>query len=287
MQRLEIHWSVHVITQHKLAVFGYPISHSLSPRIHMEFAKQFGISIAYEKIQCRKDQLKDALEKFLEQGGMGANITTPLKEEAMHLAGTLTSRAQAADALNTFHWQSTEKRWLGDNTDGEGFIKYLAKHRKLDLNGLNILLLGAGGAARALVHAFLSTHFGTMTILNRDLVKASTLKRQENINILSYEVFNSLAPLLPIDIIINATSSQFSETLPPLMEKCLKDKLVVDLSYSQGMPTHFLAWAKSHYAAQVDDGLGMLVEQAALSFELWFNKQPDTFSVYQHLRSRE
>lgn len=270
-----------------LAVLGDPVAHSLSPIIHNTFAKQHDISIEYKKIKVPLKALHFHWEDFLRAGGWGANITTPLKAAAMSLVKFKTPSAHSIGALNTIYWDSINQQWGGDNTDGEGFLRYLTKHLHIDLLKKNILLLGAGSAASALVHAFLSSGFGQLTVLCRDLNNALYLKKKDNIHISSYTDFNSLAVFEPIDMIINATSCGFSGTLPPLDEKCLKDKLVIDLSYRAGGLTNFLEWAQRAQAKEIHDGLGMLVEQAALSFELWFNRRPDTLSVYQKMRSRE
>ncbi|HRE30360.1 MAG TPA: hypothetical protein PLD88_00160 [Candidatus Berkiella sp.] len=154
----------------EFAVFGDPISHSLSPQIHEAFGKQFGLTIRYERIQTRTGELQTALTKFKAQGGIGANITVPLKHEAFKLCQQVSSRATVAQAVNTIGWTPQGELW-GDNTDGEGLIRDLTANHQLTLVHKNVLLLGAGGATAGILGPLLS-FTPNLTVASRDVDKA-------------------------------------------------------------------------------------------------------------------
>lgn len=274
------------ISTTKLAVFGDPIQHSLSPRIHTAFATQFGIPLTYEKIKVPKGCLAHHLAQFVAAGGTGVNITTPLKSEAFALVTNILPSIKTIGALNTLAWQADKQAWLGDNTDGLGFVHYISQYLELDLQTIRVLLLGAGGAARAIIQALLEQGVGSLVVLNRDLEKVNDLNNGR-LQTMTYTAFNQDFEQHEVDLIVNATSCSLTNTLPPLASECFDDKWVVDLAYKQGMPTKFMTWAKLHGAKQVEDGLGMLVEQAALSFALWFQEKPHTHPIYQQLRTSE
>src|SRR4249919_3941689 len=130
----------------RYAVFGHPVAHSLSPRIHALFAKQAGRALSYEAIDVTPEDFARALADFAASGGRGANITLPHKQAASALCARLTERATRAGAVNTLVRVGDE--WHGDNTDGAGLVRDLTERHALDLRGRRTLLLGAGGAAQ-------------------------------------------------------------------------------------------------------------------------------------------
>ena len=123
------------------AVFGHPVSHSLSPRIHAAFGRQLGISLDYTAIEATPDAFPQALDAFVATGGKGANVTLPLKEAAFALCASTSERAQRAGAVNTLI--RNDGQWRGDNTDGIGLVRDLTGRLSLDLRGRRALLLGA------------------------------------------------------------------------------------------------------------------------------------------------
>jgi len=262
------------------AVFGFPINHSLSPQIHTAFAAQCGIALSYQRIEARKGELQEALVQFKQSGGMGANITLPLKHEAYDLCQQHSARAKQAQAVNTLGWDDKGELW-GDNTDGEGLVRDLTLNQQLTLTHKRILILGAGGATAGIL-APLFAFSSTLAIVNRDLGKAQAMvKAYPGVKALSYE---SVMDEKPFDYIINATSASLENKTPPLAPHFLKDACCIDLAYRQYELTPFLEWAKAQQAAMTIDGLGMLVEQAALGFALWHGKQPKTADVLRALR---
>lgn len=262
------------------AIFGSPIAHSLSPQIHEIFAKQLGMTLRYERIETHLGQLSTALAHFHQHGGKGANITLPLKKEAFALCDYHFKRAQQAEAVNTLMWDKKGLLW-GDNTDGEGLVSDLIINKKIALKDKNLLILGAGGATQGILPS-LAPLCANIVIVNRTLEKAATLSRPFNrVTPFTYETLNTLTE--PFDIVINATSSSLHQTVPPLTENWIKSTIAVDLTYYLHEETYFMTWAKAHGAKETYDGLGMLVEQAALAFERWYDEKPNTLDVIQTL----
>ncbi|MGN6518184.1 MAG: shikimate dehydrogenase, partial [Dokdonella sp.] len=134
----------------RYAVFGQPIAHSLSPRIHATFGAQLGIRLDYRAIEAARETFAATLVAFARDGGRGANVTLPLKEDAAALCDALSERARRCGSVNTLIRDGDA--WRGDSTDGVGLLRDLARHG-IDTRGLRVLLLGAGGAARAAAFA--------------------------------------------------------------------------------------------------------------------------------------
>lgn len=262
------------------AVFGNPIAHSKSPQIHAEFARQTGQDMDYVALLAPLDGFADAVATFRAGGGNGANVTVPFKEEAFRLATRLTPRAQDAGAVNTLSFADSEI--LGDNTDGAGLVRDLNANLKQDLAGKRILLMGAGGAARGVVGPLLAQRPAAFVIANRTVDKARQLAERfgSGVTPASYQDLAGQR----FDVVINATAASLKGELPPLPDGLLNPgALAYDMMYGQETP--FMAWARSHGAARIADGLGMLVEQAAEAFFAWRGVRPDTAPVIARLRS--
>lgn len=269
----------------RYAVFGYPVLHSLSPKIHRGFGAQTGIALDYTAIECAPGDFAGALASFAKSGGQGANVTLPHKQPAAALCNLLSKRAQRAGAVNTLIRHDTG--WLGDNTDGAGLIRDLADRHRLDLRGRRTLLLGAGGAARGVAPSLLDAGIGELTIVNRDPAKADALADLlgEPGRVHS-RYLADLGTLGEFDLILNATSAARHGTLPALPMSLVGSRTAaVDLSYGEAA-IPFLAWARAAQARDAVDGLGMLVEQAAESFFLWHGVRPETDPVYAELHAR-
>jgi len=269
----------------RYAVFGHPVAHSLSPRIHALFARQTGLAISYEAIDAAPEEFAAAVDAFAAAGGRGANITLPHKQDALALCERLSERARAAGAVNTL--VRTASGWTGDNTDGEGLVRDLTERNALDLRGRRTLLLGAGGAAHGVAPALLDAGIGDLFIVNRTPEKADALAdKLGQPGRVHSRYWDDLATLGAFDFIVNATSAgrvQRSLDLP--FGIATPRALAVDLSYGEAAIA-FLAWARSAHCAQAIDGLGMLVEQAAESFLLWHGVRPDTAAVFAELQAQ-
>ena len=271
----------------RYAVFGHPVAHSLSPRIHAAFARQSHVDMEYVAIDAPPEAFAAALADFAARGGVGANVTLPLKEAAFALCASTSERARRAGAVNTLA-RTGDGGWHGDNTDGAGLVRDLTDRHALDLRGRRTLLLGAGGAARGAAPVLLDAGIGELFIANRTPARAEAL-----VDALAMpgrvhpRGFEHLPALGEVDLIINATSAARGGSLPRLPSSLVGMRTAaVDLSYGE-VAVPFLAWARAAGCRKVVDGLGMLVEQAALSFAHWHGVTPDTEPVYAELRAVE
>ena len=269
------------------AVFGDPISHSKSPRIHTLFAQQTQQDLVYKAQQVPADRFNQAVAQFFAEGGKGLNCTVPLKELAWQLAtkqpNQLTERARLAKAVNTLALQA-DGGLLGDNTDGIGLVNDL-RHHQVELAQQRILILGAGGASRGIILPILECRPSTVSVANRTLAKAEALVADfaghGTLQALSFEQLAGLQ----FDVVLNATSASLSDQLPPLPDDLLAEgACCYDLAYAN-QATAFVKWAQQHGAKQSIDGLGMLVEQAAEAFRLWRGLKPQTAPVIALLDS--
>ena len=262
----------------RYAVFGHPIAHSKSPRIHAAFARQTGQDLSYEAILAPKDGFAASLAAFIAAGGRGANVTLPFKEEACRLADRLSPRAQLAGAVNTLSFDAAGI--AGDNTDGAGLVADLTRNLKYPLAGRRILLLGAGGAARGVIGPLLEQRPAALVVANRTVARADALAALFGNGVTACGLDGIEGAF---DLVINATAASIAGELPPLDPAIFAPGcLAYDMMY--GRDTPFLVFARQHGAATAD-GLGMLVEQAAEAFFLWRGVRPDTAPVIAQLRA--
>ncbi len=269
-----------------LAVFGNPIEHSLSPVIHNYFAKICSIDLQYDKILVQKGGFDKAADDFLERG-LGFNITQPFKLDALNYAkkrGVLSKAARAAGAVNTIA-KLKDGRIFGDTTDGYGLVLDL-KRLQMPTSGAKCLLIGAGGAARGIISS-LFTEGGllSMVICNRTHQKA--------VDVASFFANSGFKVTAApedrleghFDIIINASSSSLHKTLPNIKDEVYKGAAAAyDLMYTKEEKTIFTEHLKSLGVCSYD-GLGMLVAQAAGSFEIWHGILPDISGTLSYLRA--
>jgi len=260
------------------AVFGHPISHSKSPRIHKLFAEQTGQNLVYTARDVPADSFKAATDAFFAAGGKGLNCTVPLKELAWNYANRLSEAAAAAKAVNTLAL-TADGSILGDNTDGIGLLNDLTENLQINLPGTSILILGAGGACRGIVAPLLKQQPASLVIANRTLAKAQAIADDfESLGAVEACGYSAL-PGRRFDLVINATAASLSGDLPPLPAGLLAaNGNCYDLAYAN-RPTAFVRWGKANGAAKSVDGLGMLVEQAAEAFYIWRGRRPATAPV--------
>ncbi len=270
--------------QKRYALFGHPVAHSLSPRIHAAFSRQTGIALDYAAIDA--GDFERDLHDFAESGGLGANVTLPYKQRAAGACATLSARAQRAGAVNTL--TRADDGWLGDNTDGAGLVRDLTGRHRLDLRKRRTLLLGAGGGARGVAPALLDAGIGDLFIVNRSPDRADALADAlGEPGRVHPRYFDDLVALGEFDLILNATSAAREDAFPTLpMSLAGARTTAVDLSYGEAAIA-FLSWARAAGCHDAIDGLGMLVEQAAESFALWHRVRPETDAVYEALRADE
>lgn len=263
------------------AVIGNPIAHSKSPQIHARFAEQTGQQLRYERLLAPVDAFEATMKAFIASGGRGANVTVPFKLEAFRFANELSARARAAGAVNTLHVRDGQV--FGDNTDGVGLVRDIVESAGVQLSGKRLLLLGAGGAARGVILPLLAESPARLLIANRTPERAAELATQfsDQLVPIGASSFEDLDE--SFDVVINATSASLSAELPPVPVTIFgSHSFVYDMMYA-AQPTPLMQLA-SRYGAQVRDGLGMLVEQAAEAFFIWRGVRPETASVLAELR---
>lgn len=266
----------------QFALFGQPIAHSLSPRIHAAFARQQGVVMTYRAQAVADAALADALTAFFSDGGRGVNITLPHKQTTVALCTSLSAAARRAGAVNTL--VATADGWHGENTDGSGLVRDLADRHGMDLRERRTLLLGAGGAARGVLPALLDAGVGEVTIVNRSPARADALADTiGEPGRVHARYAQDLDALGEFDLVINATSAARDGAMLGLPLNVFAPRsAMVDLNYgTAAIETLALARAAGAHAI---DGLGMLVEQAADSFALWHGERPQTDPVYAELR---
>ncbi|WP_199097730.1 shikimate dehydrogenase [Dyella sp. ASV21] len=270
----------------QFAVFGHPISHSLSPHIHQAFARQFGLELEYRTIDAAPAAFEAAVRQFFADGGRGANVTLPHKGAAFALAHESSEAARRAGSANVLT-ALADGRLAAHNTDGDGMVRDITERHSVDLRGHTALLLGAGGAAHGVAWALMDAGVETLTIVNRSPEAADALADAIGEPARAHtRYWEDLPGLGAFDLIVNATSAGVLGKSLELPFAIVGNRaLCYDLSYGKAA-TDFLAWARTAGARYAFDGLGMLVETAADAFELWHGQRPDTDPVYAELRQQ-
>ncbi len=263
------------------AVFGHPVAHSLSPRIHGWFAAETGQSMTYRPIEAPLDGFAAAARAFFAEGGRGANVTVPFKAEACAFADTVTAPAARAGAANTLR-REPDGRISAFNTDGIGLVRDLTDHLGATLPGRVVVLLGAGGAAAGVIEPLLAAGVARVVIGNRTRSRAVALADLfAGCGRVSAE---GLEALPPADILVNATAASIHGAVPELAQGLVHEAtLAYDMMYAD-RPSPFMLACDRRGAWRSADGLGMLIEQAAEAFFIWRGLRPDTASVRKRLR---
>ena len=267
----------------RYAVIGYPVAHSRSPFIHAMFARQTGQNLSYERLEAPPESFERVVREFIAAGGRGLNVTLPHKEAAASLVDRLTERAARAGAVNTI--VVTERGLLGDVTDGAGLVRDLTSNLGLQLRGTRVRLVGAGGAARGVLGPLLAERPARIDIVNRNALRAEQLAAafaaDGEVHAGGLDAFPGAAA----DLVINATSASLEGVVPFMPEGIVGPRTVCyDMAYAPG-GTEFTRWALAAGANRAVPGWGMLVEQAAESFELWRGVRPQTAAVLRALQT--
>ena len=269
------------------AVAGNPISHSLSPWIHMRFAEQTGETLRYERLFVPEGEFDQIANRFFESGGHGLNITLPCKLDAYNYAQRLTDRAKDAGAVNTLI-KENDGCLLGDNTDGQGLVTDLRTNLGWQIAGARVLIIGAGGAVRGVIGPLLSERPAELVVSNRTVARARELINHfgGGKTALSATSLLELMELSDFDLIINATSAGLSGTGVNLPDRLFaRNACAYDLAYGEGAEP-FITAAKRLGVTRYSDGIGMLVEQAAESFFRWRGVRPDSSAVLRALQEK-
>lgn len=273
----------------RYAVIGNPIAHSRSPEIHALFAAQTGEAIEYGRLLAPPDGFVAAVDAFRADGGAGLNVTLPFKPEAFAFARRHTPRALAAGAVNTLAFDGDDV--LGDNTDGPGLVADIERRIGMALGGARVLLLGAGGAARGVVLPLLEAGVERLALANRTGSRALALRDELAARLGPAHAARLSAGDLAsagagFDLVVNATAAGLSDAAPALPPEAWRGpRLAIDMVYG-ARPTAFMRAALEAGCPRVEDGLGMLVGQAAESFALWRGRRPDAAPVLAELRVR-
>jgi shikimate dehydrogenase len=265
----------------RACVVGWPVEHSRSPLIHGHWLAKYGIDGSYGKVAVPPDQAGTFLRSLPAQGLVGCNVTLPHKEIAFAVADEKRPAAAAVGAANTLWLEGG--RLVADNTDGYGFIHNLrATVPGVDVAGAVVVVLGAGGAARAVVHALLAHGVAEVRIVNRTQPRAETLAEHFGSKVKAYAWQERTMCASGAGLLVNTTTLGMSGA-PPLdldVAALNPGSIVADIVYVP-LVTPLLAAARARNLATVD-GLGMLLHQAVPGFEKWFGVRPE---VTQELRA--
>ena len=259
----------------RACVIGWPVEHSRSPVIHRYWLAQYGIDGAYEKEAVKPEDLPGFLQQLWTHGYVGANVTLPHKEAALGAARSADEAAITIGAANTL-WLDPDGTLHASNTDAYGFITNLdAEAPQWNAATGAVMVLGAGGAARAILYGLIAAGVPRILLANRTKARAETLAAAfgPRIEIIDWEARN--AALAPCGLLVNATSLGMSGQAPLDMDLSAmpRDGVVADIVYVP-LETELLAAARAQGLACVD-GLGMLLHQAVPGFERWFGVRPE------------
>jgi shikimate dehydrogenase len=270
----------------RYALMGQPVAHSWSPFIHGMFAKQTGQDLQYRLVEVSPALFRPTALQFFLDGGLGLNVTVPHKQAAAELVSELTPRAARAGAVNTIRMRyGSVTDLLGDNTDGVGLVNDLTSNLNVGLEGIRLLILGAGGATRGVLGPLLETKPESLVIANRTAERAAELAAGfgefGNVRGVGFEAIDGG----PYDLVINATSAGLQGDVPPVPAHAVGPRTICyDMSYAKA-DTPFTRWAQQRGALAAHKGWGMLVEQAAEAFAIWRGVRPSTRPVLDLLTS--
>jgi shikimate dehydrogenase len=251
-----------------VCLLGDPVEHTLSPLIHNHAFERLGIDACYVAFRVRSEDIEIAVRAIKALNMMGANVTIPHKQRVMEFLDSIDEEARFIGAVNTITNKDGHLR--GYNTDGRGFMKSLDEE-KIEASGKNIVIIGAGGAARAIGY-YLAKSAASLSFYDIDKQKCEILVQDlKKIN-KSVAVLSSVDEIDSPDILINATPLGLKDTDPlPINPEIITPEMVVcDLVYKT---TPLLKEAIARGARTID-GSGMLLWQGILAFELWTGKTP-------------
>jgi shikimate dehydrogenase len=260
---------IHTGRTQLVGVLGWPVSHSLSPRLHGYWLKQYGIDAAYVPLPIREEDLQGGLRGLAAVGFRGANVTVPHKHAVTYLCDRLDASAQRAGAVNTVAFDP-RRGIVGSNTDGAGFLAAL-KEAAVDPGTAPTLIIGAGGAARAIAAALIDRGFDVSVTSRRNQRACELAEQIPGLAVLNWPAWSHLARF---GLLVNASSGGMLGM--PELEFDLSDAsstlVVADIVYAPRRPL-LLQMAESRGLRTVE-GIGMLLHQAAAAFEIWFDMTP-------------
>lgn len=269
----------------RLAVFGDPVDHSLSPQLHNPGLAACGVDSQYVRLHIAAGELERALRLLPEKNFIGSNVTIPHKAAALHAMDGVDDLARKIGAVNTVVVE--DGKLIGFNSDGPGFLRAIRHEFSVDLRDLRILVLGAGGGAgRAVAVQCAVEHCERLVLVNRTAEKAESLAAElrpyfldeklagpsDRLKAVPWTAEALAAELGEIDLVVNATSLGMKRSDPELLHDSLirPHHLIYDMVYSP--PRTKLIAAARNMGARAANGLSMLLYQGAISFEYWFNR---------------
>ena len=265
----------------RLVLLGHPVGHSLSPLMQNAALRSAGVPLRYEPLDIPRRALDDTFSELRRRRSAG-NVTIPYKEDARQRCDRLSPSARATGAVNTF-WTAVDGALVGDNTDVDGFRRAFEPLVGNDLSGKRVLVLGAGGAAAAVLLALKGWGAAEVGVYARTMTRADALVERMGTGA---KVLDEPLPMAAkADVIVNATPVGMRDTELPVEPAVLRPgTAVLDLVYRLGeTPLVHAARARGCRAA---DGLAMLVEQGALAFERWFGVAADREAMWSALPER-
>lgn len=252
-------------------LIGNPVEHTISPQIHNTLAKSLGINMVYVPLHVREENLDTAVEGLKALGFSGFNITIPYKEKVMGYLDEIDTTARTYEAVNTV--LNKDGRLLGYNTDADGFYRAFKEAFGCEVKGLNVLIIGAGGAANSVASILANKGAASVTIANRTIENAEKVCERIRItykNSIEAVTLSDNMDISPYDVIVNTTSAGM---YPDIEKTVLKDsifnkeQMVIDIIYNP-VETMLLKRAVS-FGAKILNGFGMLYYQAVIAFEIW------------------
>ena len=280
--------------QDRYCVVGNPVAHSKSPQIHARFAALTGQTLRYERCLAPLDGFAQTLAELMASGVRGCNVTVPFKSQAFHAVPVArqSARVQLAQAANTLWFDAAGIH--ADNTDGLGLVRDIQTNAGVPLAGLDVLLIGAGGAAAGALAPLLAAQPRRLVVTNRTAARAQALVAMHHGHPSQLEVLQKTELQVQemsglqgdFDVIINASASSLAGADVPVPASVLKPgALAYDMMYGAAAAP-FLAWALRHGAVP-RDGLVMLVEQAAEAFALWRGLRPPAAQVLAEMQAAQ
>ncbi|OIP37172.1 shikimate dehydrogenase [Candidatus Desantisbacteria bacterium CG2_30_40_21] len=253
-----------------VGIIGDPVKHSLSPQMHNVAFKHLNLDFVYIPFHVKPESVGEAIKGMRALAMVGLNVTVPHKIEVMKYLDEVSPDAKAIGAVNTIFFK--DNKCIGDNTDGRGFIRALIEDEGIIIAGKSVVILGAGGSARAIGHSLIKDGVGRLIFCNRTVSKAESIAgsfQSMGISVAGMGIIDSRDEIAQADMIINTTSIGMKQGDPLLInpEWIRKRQIVYDIIYSP--PETLLLQAAKARGARVMNGLGMLIHQGALAFEIW------------------
>jgi len=266
-----------------IGLFGHPVGHSLSPAMHNYAFEQLGLQYKYFAFDVEPHRIGQAIDAIRALNIVGVNVTIPFKEIVIPYLDIIDESACDIKAVNTI--VNNNGCLTGYNTDGEGYVTSLELEMDINVNKMDITVIGAGGAARGIIYSLLNKNCKSVTIINRNISKARIIAEDfRDIGNISIS-YDEVATLQNTDIIINTTPvGMFPNVIDlPINPSHIHSKHIVsDIVYNP-YETQLLKEARRK-GAKIHNGLGMFVHQGSIAFKKWTGYNPPIDEMYQYIK---